>query len=419
MHLNSIPNISYTVSNHLCTGCGVCEGACPTQSISMNVKNGQQIPYVDKDNCINGKGCHKCYDVCPGIGVKLNGISEQYFSEGSIIDETIGRFLNCYTGYSTDYDIQYHSASGGCLSQFLIYLLEKGHIDGAYVTAFSPDKELLVSSYIAKTKEDILRAKSSKYAPVSLNKAISDIKNDKGKSFVIVGLPCHIEGFRKYEAIDTAFKNKILGYLGLYCSSGRSFNMTEYLFKSRGLSFDNISSFAYRDEGCLGSMKVDYHDSKKSYLEEFTSYYKLRSIFVPHRCMFCIDHFNELSDVSFGDIHIAPYKENKVGINSIVTRNPLFDQLLNEAAKDNAISLNVIDKKVLLASQVMAKKKKGRNGTFIKIHKLFGGEVPDYDCKLNDSYQFKSVLDYVHTIIQIFIGSHKKLWFVIPLIKNK
>ena len=32
----------------------------------------------------------------------------------------IGRYLKCYSGYSTDYEIRYHSASGGCLSMFLI-----------------------------------------------------------------------------------------------------------------------------------------------------------------------------------------------------------------------------------------------------------------------------------------------------------
>ena len=413
-------NINYTLRHHLCTGCGICEGACPTSSISIEIKKGLFVPVVNELTCTNSKGCHRCYDTCPGVGVNFEEISKKCFENSDTnVDKNIGRYLNCYTGYSNDYDIRFHSASGGVLSQFLIYLLENGHIDGAIVTAFDSSKELLVNSYIAKTKDEILNAKSSKYAPVTLNKAVNDIKNDNGERFVIVGLPCQIQGFRKYEALDKKFKNKILGYFGIYCSSGRNFNMTEYIFKSRKLSFDNISYFAYRDEGCLGKMKVTYHDSQKSYREEYTSYNKLRSIFVPRRCFLCIDHFNELSDVSFGDIHISPYKEDKIGINSIVTRSSFFDKLLNEAEKEKVLTLNVLDEKVLLASQSMVYKKKGQNGTFIKIDKLLGVKTPEYGCKLNDKHKIISVISYFHTYIQIFIGSHKKLWFLIPLIKNK
>ncbi|MEL7587601.1 MAG: Coenzyme F420 hydrogenase/dehydrogenase, beta subunit C-terminal domain [Prolixibacteraceae bacterium] len=412
-------NINYTIKNNLCTGCGICEGACPTSSISMSVKNGIFIPVLNGDSCISSNGCHRCYDTCPGIGIDLQKMAEKSFYSPEIQeDEKIGKYINCYTGHSNEYDIRYHCASGGVLSQFLIWLLEKKIIDGAVVTSFDPNFELWVNSYIAKSKEEILAAKSSKYAPVTLNQAIDDIKKDEGKKFVIVGLPCHIHGFRKYEVLDKKFKDKILGYFGIYCSSGRSFNMTEYIFNSRSLPLQNLSYFSYRDEGCLGSMKIVYTDSLDIFKEEYTSYYKLRSIFVPHRCMFCIDHFNELSDVSFGDIHISPYKEDKIGINSIVSRTPFFDKLLNDAAKENIISLNLLDKDTLIASQIMSKKKE-RNGTFMKVANFLGQKTPSYDYRCNDKQKVKSIVAYFHTKIQMFVGFHKSLWFLIPLIKNK
>ena len=93
--------------------------------------------------------------------------------------------------------------------------------------------------------------------------------------------------------------------------------------------------------------------------------------------------------------------------------------MLNEAEKEKVLTLNVLDEKVLLASQSMVYKKKGQNGTFIKIDKLLGVKTPEYGCKLNDKHKIISVISYFHTYIQIFIGSHKKLWFLIPLIKNK
>ena len=122
-------------------------------------------------------------------------------------DKLIGAYIKCFTGHSNDYNIRYHSASGGMVTQLLIWLLEKKYINGAYVTKFNPQNELMVESFLATTKEEIIQSKSSKYSPVTLNTAIESIKSKEGK-FIIVGVPCHIQGFRKYERIDKTFKNK-------------------------------------------------------------------------------------------------------------------------------------------------------------------------------------------------------------------
>lgn len=56
------PNIGYTVKHDLCTGCGVCEDACPSHAIHVDVKKGCFRPIVDNEMCLNNKGCHRCYD---------------------------------------------------------------------------------------------------------------------------------------------------------------------------------------------------------------------------------------------------------------------------------------------------------------------------------------------------------------------
>ena len=219
----AIPNISFTLRNDLCTGCGVCEDACPSGAITTVVEAGRFVPQVDAGLCNNGKGCHRCMDACPGVGIDLCRIAkERYADEGTKEDRLVGRYLKCFVGHSTDHDIRYHSASGGMVSQFLVFLLEKGLIDGAVVTAFDPGNELLVSSYIAHNREEVLRAKGSKYAPVSLHGMARAVKADGGLRYVIVGLPCHIEGFRKLEHIDRKFREKVVGYFAVYCSSGRT-----------------------------------------------------------------------------------------------------------------------------------------------------------------------------------------------------
>lgn len=435
MKRNTNNNINFTLSHDLCTGCGICEGACPSHAITTVVKNGRFLPQIDNTLCKNDKGCHRCIDACPGVGLDLVRIAKEQYQETNVMhDKMIGLYLKCFTGHSNNEEIRYHCASGGMVSQFLIFLLEKHYIDGAVVTSFDSDNELMVNSFIATTAEEVLRAKGSKYAPVSLHKAAADIKAASGSRYVIVGLPCHIQGFRKLEAIDRKFCEKVIGYFAIYCSSGRTFYLTEHVFKERNIKKDRLTYFAYRDEGCLGSMvarqrrdirvthsnsEISLYNEDEVYKERYQSYYHpLRSFFVPRRCLFCIDHYGELGDVCFGDIHIEPYIQDTIGVNSLVVRKKMWLDWLMEAQKEGRITLDEISVEVLNSSQKMAYKKKGRNGAFINLNRLFGRAVPEYDVDYLRKPTMKTLVDYLQNRMQQFIGRNKSLWIFINLLKK-
>ena len=374
-------------------------------------------------------------DSCPGVGVDLIKMADEFFvDDGTKTDKWVGRYLKCFTGHSNDEDIRYHCASGGMVSQFLIFLLEKRYIDGAVVTAFDPTNELLVRSYIAHNREEVLQAKSSKYAPVSLHGMAQAIKQENGTKYIIVGLPCHIQGFRKLEAIDRKLREKVTGHFAIYCSSGRTFYLTEHVFKERGIRKEDLTYFAYRDEGCLGSLvaqqrrgirvansnsETALYKEDEVYKERYQSYYHpLRSFFIPRRCLFCIDHYGELGDVCFGDIHIKPYMDDKIGVNSLVVRKRQWLDLLEEAKSENFITLDEIPVETLNASQQMAGKKKGRNERFIVLNKRLGRVMPEYDVPLPKKIGVKTVLDYLQNRVQQFLGRHKTLWWLVSKLKK-
>lgn len=429
-------NINKTLHNDLCTGCGVCEGACPFDAITTVVEKGNFRPKIDSSKC---KNCGRCIKACPGLGVGLVCLADKYQSETTCHNKMVGRYEKCFTGYSNDFEVRYHSASGGMVSQFLIWLLENKKIDGAVVTRFDQENSLLVKTFIATTREDIIAARSSKYAPVTLNRAVQDIKAASGSRYVIVGLPCHIQGLRKLMEIDKKLRDKVVGLFGIYCSCGRSFYMTEQVFKERGIPKDKITYFQYRDEGCLGKMvvkvpegdantiRVNTNNSEsvlssevRSYKEHYQSYYHpLRSFFIPRRCLFCIDHYAELSDISFGDIHIKPYSDDKIGVNSIIVKNKTWLSLLEECQKAGAIYLDEVPFKTISDSQKMSFKKKGRNGAFINIGKKLGWVVPQYDVDYLRQPTMHDWLDYVQNRGQQFLGRHKALWPLIIKLKSK
>jgi coenzyme F420 hydrogenase subunit beta len=385
----------------------------------MEVYNGVFLPRIDTIKCNNERGCHRCYDVCPGLGVDLNGYANKLYCDDCVRNNKyIGRYVQCYTGHSNDEDLRYHSASGGMVSQFLIWLLNNNHIDGAVVTRFDKESPLKVRTYIATTKEEVLAAKSSKYSPVSFHDVAKEIKAAEGKRYVVVGLPCHIEGMRKLMDKDQKLKEKIIGLFAIYCSGTRTFNFTEYLFKSRGIDVNKVEYLAYRDNGCLGGMvvkglNIDYYEDYQRYA------HPLRTIFFPRRCLLCADHFGELADICFGDIHVKPFSDDKIGINSMVVRNTFWNDLLQKAYKSGVISLQILDKDVLLSSQKMAKIKKHRNMSYCLLNKKFNCIVPEYGNFYDGSLSVRNLINYVRMGVERYIGKHRALWMIIPLIKSK
>lgn len=407
-------NILYTTDNDLCTGCGVCEDVCPSMSIEIKRIDGLLRPILNNKTCLGDK-CGRCLKVCPGIGLDLSAMSKEQFDSGKE-DKYLGRYYSLYTGYSLDDELRYHSASGGIVSQFLIYLLEKKIIDGAVVTGFSEDK-ITPISYIARTKEEVLNAKSSKYCPVALNKVGNEIKKSEGK-YVIVGLPCHIQGFRKRAKIDRPFSERVIGYFSIYCSSNRTFNAQDFLFKKYNVNKNNISFFAYRDNGCLGNMVIDQEKQRQEI--PFIKYYgALRSFFKPRRCLTCIDHYGELADICFGDIHIKPYSEDKIGISSWIVRNPYFDDLFKEAFKERYIYMNELDANTLNESQkAMLYPKKRKANALMNIDKLLFRKSAKYDIAL-EKPKTKDYISLFITNTQRYIGRHKCLWFIVEYLYNK
>ena len=80
----------------------------------MKVKDGMFFPVIDNSLCKNDKGCHRCIDACPGMGVDLLRLSDELYKDIQIqYHPYIGRFIKCYKGYSSDYAIRTKSASGG------------------------------------------------------------------------------------------------------------------------------------------------------------------------------------------------------------------------------------------------------------------------------------------------------------------
>jgi coenzyme F420 hydrogenase subunit beta len=410
-------NISFIVNNGLCMGCGLCQDSCHKKCIKIQHKKGINIPaYVNKNLC---NQCGICVKVCPGKGCDIGSLSEKLFDDRRTKQDThVGKYISCYAGYSNDYDIRYNGASGGMVSQILIYLLEKKIITGAAVVGFKQDEPLTPYVYIAKTKEQILAAQSSKYCTVSYETTAQQILNTPGK-YVVVGLPCLIQGFRNYENTFKLFKERVIGYFALYCSATKNIYSQDYLLYRYQINRQNISSFTYRGEGCMGSMIAKNKTGNKLIEIELLKYYvPLRGFFNISRCALCIDHYGELADVAFGDIHIGEFLKDNIGISSWVSRNRYWDNVIKQISDEGFISMKEIDIELLKKSQKYCfkhKKGKGIVAAFT-VHSFLGKKNPEYDIPFLAGWDMKFVIREFINIACRFIGRHKSLWWIIKML---
>ena len=379
--------IKEIVKDDLCTGCGTCVALCPEEAIKLtiNERKGIYVPEIDEEKC---NDCGVCYEVCPGHEVDFKHLNLEIFGKEPE-DILIGNYLNCYIGHATDYDIRYNSASGGLITQLLIFALEEGIIDGALVTGMKKDNPLEPEPFIARTREEIIKASKSKYCPVPANIALKKIlDSEEGEKFAVVGLPCHIHGIRKAEQTNKKLKEKIVLHFGIVCNHTPTFLATEFLFKKVKIKKGDVKKLDYRGEGWPGGMLITTKNGNKIFIPHFSSNYwsiVFNSFFFPMRCTLCNDKICELADVSFADAWLPELmKDNNAGISLIISRNETSEEILNKATLKEKIELKKVNENVVLQSQSLYEVKSQLKAR-IRILKIFGKKNPAYHQNLLNS----------------------------------
>jgi len=296
----------------------------------------------------------------------------------------------------------------------LIFLLERKIIDGAVVVGFSEKQKMQSRPYIARTRADILNAKSSKYCTTSIEGIMTEMKESSGR-YVVVGLPCHIQAYRLFADSHKYIKDKIVGYFGIYCSLNKINLSTDYYCYRYGVDYNDIKSFAYRDDGCMGYMKFVMNNETTKKIPYVHFWLGSHSFFINKRCLVCNDHFAELADVSFGDINVSPYNEDKIGINSLVVRSPYWNETLLFAAREGYLHLEHLSIDELIRCQGYAKRhKKGRGiAAERKLRSLFGWENPIHDEEI-ERPSVKDLIKQMAAWAMIMVGKHRICW---PLVK--
>lgn len=160
-----------------CYGCGVCESACPTKSITMKTnEEGFRYPVVDLDTCIH---CDKCVRVCP---IDMQKIP---CKRGDL-----------YAVQNKDQQVLAYSQSGGAFAALAYDIIN----DGGAVYGAIIDADFRVKHVRATTKDELHPMHGSKYVQSIIGKDIYAALNvdlKQGRRVLFVGTPCQAAAVQK------------------------------------------------------------------------------------------------------------------------------------------------------------------------------------------------------------------------------
>ena len=347
--------IQEIVRQGLCIGCGTCITMCPEKALILqeSQESGIYLPRLDPSKCIH---CGVCHLVCPGIEADFNKLNFIAFDQKSKY-AFLGNYLSCYSGYATDQNLRAKSTSGGLISALAIFALETGLVDGVLTTRANLKKPLKPYSFIAKTKQEVLSAIGSKYCPISTNSALDKILKKQGR-YIVIGLPCHIQGIRKAQALNKELKNRISLIFGMVCNHTPTFHAINFLLKKFKIRTEHIVKLDYRSNGWPGGIKIVMDNGSKYVIPFSSSYYwgyVFQKFFWPKRCMICNDKLCQLADIIFMDAWLPEFSFDKIGHSLIVVRSIKGKNFLTEAIKKDVLKLQPISIEQVLQSQVLSK----------------------------------------------------------------
>ena len=260
----------------------------------------------------------------------------------------------------------------------MIWLLEKGRIDGAVVLGMSGEEPWLTKAFIATTKEEILSAAQSKYIISSVNEILPEMAAFKGK-LAYVGLPGQIQSVRLLQEEGHPAVANIEYILGPFYGNTLHFSSIRSFLRSYGeKDYRKIKKLYFRYGEWPGNMRVEMESGRAIELPKFHANY-LIPFHIMKNSLLCTDLSNEFTDISGGDAWAPVYEERGKGFSMVLSRSVKGQAVIDEMLEDGSLSLNPIEESEAIQMHSHGYDLKKR-GTFIrmKYRRWLGKTNPDY-----------------------------------------
>jgi coenzyme F420 hydrogenase subunit beta len=355
----SIKIFDKVVDGGYCIGCGLCAAYSPNIEMKWSdllnytpVKTGPVG--VEEDSLLN--------QLCPFSGDSLNEdeIGGALYPHG-VRDARLGYVSKSYAGYVKEDGFRKNGSSGGMGSWLAVQLLKRGLVDAVVHVGVSSEAENLFGYRISSSEEEIRLNSKSRYYPITLSKILQDMKESKTATrFVFIGIPCYVKSIRLACKQDKVLADRIKFCIGLVCGHMKSGAFAEYLSWQVGIKPSELDYIDFRKKQTRGRANnyafgavaknnpgeeiiTPMHEVKGG--DWGMGYFKLKA------CEFCDDVVAETADVVVGDAWLPKYDSDPAGTNLIITRHPIFDEIISEALAADKLCIEEIASRDAIASQ--------------------------------------------------------------------
>jgi coenzyme F420 hydrogenase subunit beta len=331
--------IEKTVEAGLCLGCGLCA--------SQTVGEGKVVMHMAANGFLRPKvqapltpaAEQQFLQVCPGRGMSLRP------DPAATVHPVWGPIVESRTAWSTDSEIRYKGSSGGGISALLIHLLSNKQIDFAAQIGVDPVRPLENRIQKSRSKEEVLHAAGSRYAPAAPLANIDQLF-EGGERFAFVGKPCDVAGMRAYLKAHPQRSSQVVMLISFMCAGVPSIKGTHEVLAALGTKESEVKKFQYRGDGWPGFATATTNDGQHLKMDYNKSWGQILGKHLQLRCKLCPDGTGESADVVCADAWYGkdgyPDFEERDGRSMLLTRTKLGEACVQAAVQLGRIQVDAL-----------------------------------------------------------------------------
>jgi coenzyme F420 hydrogenase subunit beta len=365
--------IDSVVANGFCSGCAACAGIAGENTVKMSISRQGYLRPVFL-NQLSPQQSEKINNVCPGIRIERASTEVPYHA-------IWGALSSVRTAHSTDAEIRRVGSSGGVISALALFLLETRKVDFVAQIAVSIDDPLVNRIQQSRTRDDVLRAAGSRYAPAAPLEMIEEFLNS-GERFAFIGKPCDVAALRALARVDNRVNRQVPFMISFMCAGVPSFHGTHALLERMGVATEDLSQFRYRGDGWPGNARAVTRDGRVEEMDYNSSWGNVLNRHLQFRCKICPDGTGELADIVCADAWYGkdgyPDFDERDGRSLLLARTATGEKLVSDA-----MSARVIDGSDLAVVDIASMQPYQLNRKQMVLARLIGtwlrrGSVPRY-----------------------------------------
>lgn len=365
----SVEGIRDVAERHLCTGCGACAYVQPDVIRMVDDLDQGRRPLT-----ADGADTGPALAVCPGYSLTAPPDPPGIIAR---LRPGWGPVLSLWEGYATDKEIRYLGSSGGAATALALFGLEVGGLHGVLHIDGREDVPYLNRSRLSRTREELVAATGSRYAPASPCDGLAQVAEAPGPCLMI-GKPCDVAGAFQVAQQDAALRERLALTVAIFCAGTPSTRGTLELARSVGLEDPSqISGLRYRGKGWPGQAEVRAQGGRverMSYADSWGFLQRYRQ----WRCYVCADHTGEFADISVGDPWYRPIPADEPGRSLILARTARGAAFLERATAAGALELERVPPSILVESQRNLLQTRGAVWGRALVLRALGVPVPRY-----------------------------------------